>query len=78
MAEHDRTQVATLALRDGEVQVRPGRHVEAYYEWPVVELARLLLGGPPVPRPRGMPDALWGGLRALLPVPIFLPPLDHV
>jgi hypothetical protein len=41
-------------------------------------VARLLIGGPPVARPDGMPEALWAGLRALLPIPAFLPPLDHV
>ena len=78
MVEHDRTQVVTLAVRDGEVQVTPGRHADAYYEWPAVDMARLLIGGPPVVQPDGMPEALWAGLRALLPIPAFLPPLDHV
>jgi hypothetical protein len=78
MAEHDQTQVSTLKVRDGEVQVSPGRQADAYYEWPVVDMARLLIGGPPVARPQGMPEALWAGLRALLPIPAFLPPLDHV
>ena len=45
MVEHDRTQVATLAVRDGEVQVTPGRHTDAYDEWPVVDAARLLALG---------------------------------
>ena len=78
MVEHDRIQVVTLAVRDGEVQVTPGRHAEAYYEWSAVDLARLLIGGPPPSRPDGMPEALWAGLRALLPIPAFLPSLDHV
>jgi hypothetical protein len=78
MVEHDRTQVATLSVRDGEANVSPGRHADAYYEWSVVDAARLLLGGPPVARPQGMPQAHWASLRALLPIPAFLPPLDHV
>jgi hypothetical protein len=78
MVEHDRTQAATLSVRDGEVEVAPGRHAEAYYEWSVVDAARLLLGGPPVVRPQEMPAALWNGLNALLPIPAYLPPLDHV
>jgi hypothetical protein len=78
MVEHDCTQVATLTVRGGEMQVTPGRHADACYEWPAVDVARLLIGGPPVARPQGMPDALWAGLRALLPIPAYLPPLDHV
>ena len=78
MVEHDQTQIATLAVRGGEVTVMPGRHSDAYYEWPVVDAARLLLGGPPVARPQAMPESLWAGLRALLPIPAYLPPLDHV
>ena len=78
MVEHDQTQVATLAVCDGEVQVTPGRHADAYYEWPAVDVARLLLDGPPVACPQGMPATLWAGLRALLPIPAFLSSLDHV
>jgi len=78
MVEHDQTQVATLSVRRGEVDIRPGRHADAYYEWPVVDTARLLLGGPPVTRPQHMPEAHWASLRALLPIPAYLPPLDHV
>jgi predicted acetyltransferase len=78
MVEHDRTQAATLSVRDGEVQVTPGRHADAYVEWPVVDATRLLIGGPTVARPPALPDPLWAGLRALLPIPAFLPPLDHV
>lgn len=78
MVEHDQTQTATLSVRDGEVQVWPGRQSDAYYEWPIVEATRLLLGGPPVSCPPGMPEALWTGLRALLPISAYLPPLDHV
>jgi predicted N-acetyltransferase YhbS len=74
----DQTQAVTLSVRDGEVQVRPGRHADAYYEWSVVDATRLLLGGPPAARPQGMPDALWTGLRALAPIPAYLSPLDHV
>ena len=78
MVEHDRTQVITLRVRDGELQVQPGRHADAYAEWPVVDVARLLIGGPPVARPPELPEPLWAGLRALLPIPAYLPSLDHV
>ena len=42
------------------------------------DATRLLLGGPPVAKPQDMPDALWAGLKALLPIPAYLPPLDNV
>jgi len=72
--EHDRTDVATIAVRDGEVEVARGRHVEPYVEWSAVEAARAVLGGPPVAAECGMP----AGLRALLPIPMYLPPLEYV
>jgi hypothetical protein len=78
MVEHDRTQVATLSVCDGEVRVTPGRHANAHYEWPAVDMARLLIGGPSVARPPRIPAKLWAGLRALLPIPAYLPPLDEV
>ena len=72
--EHDRTNVATLAVRGGQIEVARGRHVEPYVEWSVVEAARALLGGPPVAGEVDVP----AGLRALLPIPMYLPGLDHV
>jgi hypothetical protein len=72
--EHDRTTVTTLAVRGGKVEVARGRHVEPYVEWSVVEAARVVLGGPPVAAEAEAP----AGLRALLPIPMYLPALDHV
>jgi GNAT superfamily N-acetyltransferase len=72
--EHDRTSVATLAVRDGQVEIARGRHVQAYVEWSAVEAARAFLGGPPVAAEADVP----AGLRALLPIPMYLPALDHV
>ena len=31
-----------------------------------------------VDRLQAMPESLWSALRALLPIPVYLPPLDHV
>jgi hypothetical protein len=79
--EHDRTPVAgedrtvtTLAVHDGEVEIARGRHVKHTIEWSAVEAARAVLGGPPVGSEAEMP----AGLRALLPIPMYLPALDHV
>ena len=70
--EHDRTDVATITVRDGNVQVLPGRDAEHYVEWTAVDAVRALLGGPPV-APGIPPD-----LAALLPLPVYVPQLDHV
>jgi predicted N-acetyltransferase YhbS len=70
--EHDRTDAATIWVRDGDVEIAPGRHGERCVEWTSVEAARALLGGPPVAA--GVPAEL----GALLPLPVYLPPLDHV
>ena len=72
--EHDRVHVTTLAVRDSELKIARGRHVEPYVEWSVVEAARAVLGGPPVAAVADLP----AGLRALLPIPMYLPALDHV
>ena len=72
--EHDRTDTATLIVRDGELEVAPGRSADRYVEWSSVQAARVLLGGPPVPEA----DDLHGLLAALFPLPVFVPGLDHV
>jgi hypothetical protein len=72
--EHDRIDMATLIVRDGEVEVVPGRAADRYVEWSSVEAARVLLGGPPVSNA----DELRGLLAALFPLPVFVPGLDHV
>jgi hypothetical protein len=66
--------VATIRVRDGEVEVARGRHADSTVEWSSVEAARVLLGGPPVGLEAGVP----AGLAALLPIPVYLPSLDYV
>jgi predicted N-acetyltransferase YhbS len=70
--EHDRLDEATLVVRSGEVKVIPGRHADRTVTWSSVEAARVLLGGPPIAAE--VPTEL----AALLPLPVFLPILDHV
>jgi predicted N-acetyltransferase YhbS len=72
--EHDRTDVATLCVRDGHVEVIPGRNAEQYVGWSSVEAARLLLGGPPI----GAESEIPAELAALLPIPVHVPGLDHI
>jgi hypothetical protein len=72
--EHDRTSATTLAVRDGKLDIVRGRHVEPYVEWSAVEAVRAVLGGPPVASETEWP----AGLRALLPIPIYLPALDSM
>lgn len=72
--EHDRTDVATLSVCDGAVEVSAGRNADRYTEWSSVEAARLLLGGAPIAAEVDLPV----GLAALLPLPVYVPPLDHV
>ena len=70
--EHDRLDEATLAVRDGDVAISPRRHAERTVTWSSVEAARVLLGGPPIAIEVPVE------LAALLPLPVFLPVLDHV
>jgi hypothetical protein len=72
--EHDRTDVATIILRDGEVETVSGQQAQAYVAWSPVQAARLILGGPPITPLHELPSQL----AALLPVPVFVPALDHV
>ena len=72
--EDDRTRVTTLTVEDGRVDIREGRHASAYVELPVVEATRLVFGGPPVAAHQELPR----GLTALLPVPCYVLPVDHV
>lgn len=72
--EHDRLTVTTITVEDGEVGITTGRHAEAYVEIPVVQAARLFLGGPPIADLAHIPSEL----RTLLPIPVYIPQLDHV
>jgi len=72
--EHDRTQTATITVRDGTAQIEAGRHAEHYVEMDPVAAARLIFGGPAIPQAPQLPP----GLLALLPVPVYVAQLDHV
>ena len=74
MREHDRTPVTTITVQNGKVQIEAGRSAESYVELTPVTAARLFFGGPAIPQAERLPQ----GLLALLPVPIYVPPLDHV
>ncbi len=72
--EHDRTAVTTVAVHNGTVEVQAGRRSQTYVELSPVVAVRLFLGGPPIPER----DQIPAGLQALLPVPVYVPMLDHV
>jgi predicted N-acetyltransferase YhbS len=72
--EHDRIDIATIAVRGGDVEIMPGRNAKRYIEWSAADAARLILGGPPIGAEARVP----GELAALLPLPAYVPPLDHV
>ena len=70
--EPDRVVAATIVLRSGKLEIAEGRHVGSYVELDCMEAVRLFLGGPPGPNWMNLP----GGLKALLPLPIHIPPMD--
>ncbi len=72
--EHDRTQTTTVAVHNGAVYIEAGRHAEPYIELDPLSAARLVFGGPAIPQAPQLPP----GLLALLPVPVYVPQLDHV
>jgi hypothetical protein len=74
LQEHDRTDVATIIVRGGQIEVAPGQQAKEYVTWSPVQAVRLILGGPPIAPLEELPPQL----MALLPVPVFTPALDHV
>ncbi|MBN1935275.1 MAG: GNAT family N-acetyltransferase [Anaerolineae bacterium] len=70
--EHDRVDVATIAVENGAVEVRVGKHAPDYIELDPLEAVRLLVGGPPIGA------QVPAELHALLPIPVHVPPLDYV
>lgn len=72
--EHDQTQATTIAVRDGAVAITVGQDAETYVELSPVTATRLFFGGPAIPEASQLPS----GLLALLPIPVYVPPLDHV
>lgn len=74
VSEHDRTTLTTLRVTDGVLKVQGGKHADTYVELSPVETARLFLGGPPIAGEAALPAPL----TALLPVPVYVFPFDHV
>jgi predicted N-acetyltransferase YhbS len=72
--ERDRTTATTLTVENGTVHIEPGGAASSSVELDPVEAARLLLGGPSTQ----MQPTLPLGLAALLPVPAYVLPFDHV
>lgn len=72
--EHDRTTTVTLAFVDSDVRVTPGCSADQVVELSIIEATRLLLGGPPTGHEAALPPSL----RAALPLPVHILPLDSV
>ncbi|MGC9360189.1 MAG: GNAT family N-acetyltransferase [Anaerolineae bacterium] len=75
--EHDRTTAVTLAFAEGDVQVTPTPPLapaEQRVDLDILEATRLLLGGPPTNHETELP----AGLLAALPLPMHIPPMDHI
>lgn len=70
--EHDRIDTTTIAVENGAVEVRAGKHAADEVELDPLEAVRLFLGGPPIGTQ--VPPQL----AALLPIPVHVPPLDYV
>lgn len=78
--EHDRTTATILTVENGTIHIEPGGEgsecssTAPCVELDLIEAARLILGGPSIQAQADMPP----GLLALLPVPAYVLPLDHV
>lgn len=72
--ERDRITETTIRVQDGAVQTRAGQHAAPTVELSLLNVARLLLGGP---APAGLAE-LPSGLQALFPIPVYVPPFDRV
>ncbi|MEA3309053.1 MAG: GNAT family N-acetyltransferase [Chloroflexota bacterium] len=72
--EYDRLTATTIVVQTGKLQICSGRHASRHIELTPITAVRLVLGGPPIPELAEIPM----GLRALLPVPVYVPPLDYV
>ncbi len=73
---HGRTQVTetTLRVQDGAVQIRAGEHATPTVDLSSIDVARLIFGGP---APTGL-DEMPPIIRALFPIPMYVPYLDRV
>jgi hypothetical protein len=74
ITERDRTQVTTLSVHQGKLNIIPGGHNELYIELSPTSAVRLFLGGLPFPEMTSLPE----GLLHLLPLPVFVSPWDEV
>lgn len=74
LRESETVTHTTLIVENNAVHVRAGQHAEPTIELSVIDAARLVFGGP---APAGF-DRVPAGIRALFPIPIYVPPLDRV
>ena len=74
LRELDRIKETTLRVQDGVVQIRAGQHATLAVEFSLIDAARLIFGGPTPANADKLPPAI----RALFPIPIYVPHLDRV
>ncbi|MGC9400556.1 MAG: GNAT family N-acetyltransferase [Anaerolineae bacterium] len=74
LRERDRTTATTLIVKNETVRILAGAHTPSTCEFPLLDAVRLLFGGP---APAGL-DALPPPIRALFPLPLYVPHLDRV
>jgi len=74
MREPGCMQNVRLVVKRGKIEVVPNRKAKVHVELDPVSAVRLVLGGPPLAASRGVPPVL----ATLFPVPVHVPPLDHV
>ena len=74
MREHDRTQAVTMTVAGGRVEVSAGAGARERIELAAMDAARLAFGGPPPVPERDVPPIF----RVLFPLPVHVPPFDHV
>jgi GNAT superfamily N-acetyltransferase len=72
--EHDRITETTLSVRDDSVQIHAGQRAARIIELSLIDAARLIFGGP---APAGL-DRVPTSIRALFPIPIYVPYVDRV
>lgn len=72
--ENDRLSLTCITVADGVVAIERDRRAAVHVEIPAMEAARLFVGGPAIAAQAQLPP----GLHALLPIPVYVAPMEHV
>jgi predicted N-acetyltransferase YhbS len=74
IVDRDVTQVTTISVHNGDLQIVPGGYNESYVELSTTSAVRLFLGGLPIPESASLPLEL----HLLTPLPVYVMPWDEV